>query len=117
MKEQYEARMLRIYFGESDRWQGRPLQQAIIDTCLELGISGVIIYRGIEGFGSSTRVRRDRVWKLSRDAPMMAAIIETEDKMEKLIPRLENMVGEGLMAISRVEAIRYSRGQAELPAA
>jgi uncharacterized protein len=109
MKEQFEARMLRIYFGEADRWQGRPLHEAILAKCLELGLSGATIFRGIEGYGSSTRVRRDRIWKLSRDAPMMITIVDTEPKIAQLLPHLDAMVGEGLIASSKVDAIRYTR--------
>lgn len=113
MKEQFEARMLRIYFGESDQWRGKPLQEAILSKCQELGMSGAIVYRGIEGYGSSTRVRHASHWKLSRDAPMMVTVIETEEQIARLLPHLEAMVGEGLIAVSPVEVTRYTRAAKE----
>jgi uncharacterized protein len=109
MREQFEARMLRLHFGESDQWQGKPLYEAILAKCHELGLAGAVVYRGIEGYGTSTRVRRVSLWKLSRDAPIMISIIDTEDQIAKLLPHLDAMVGEGLIASSKVEVIRYTR--------
>ena len=113
MKEQFEARMLRIHLGESDRWQGKPLHEAIVAKCLELGIAGAIVYRGIEGYGASTRIRHSSHWKFSRDAPIKLSIIDTEEQIQKLLPHLDEMVAEGLIAISRVEVIRYFRATAK----
>jgi hypothetical protein len=109
MKEQYDASMLRIHFGESDKWQGKPLHEAILDKCRELGMAGAIVYRGIEGYGTSTRIRQASLWKFSRDAPIMLSIIDTEEQIGKLIPHLDEMIEEGLVAMSRVEVIRYHR--------
>ncbi|MGC9224236.1 MAG: DUF190 domain-containing protein [Terracidiphilus sp.] len=113
MKEQFEARMLRIHLGESDQWQGKPLHEAIVAKCLELGIAGAIVYRGIEGYGASTRIRHSSHWTFSRDAPIKLSIIDTEEQIQKLIPHLDEMVAEGLIAISRVEVIRYFRATAK----
>ena len=109
MKEEFEARMLRIYFGEADRWMGKPLHEAIVAKCRELGVASAIAYRGIEGYGSSTRIHRASPWKLSRDAPMMVSVIDTEEQIARLAPHLDAMVGEGLIVTSKVDAIRYSR--------
>lgn len=109
MKEQFQARMLRIHFGEGDKWQGRPLYEAIVAKCKELGMAGAIVYRGIEGYGSSTRIHHASHWTFSRDAPIMLSIIDTEEQLGKLIPHLDAMVEEGLIAISSVEVIRYSK--------
>lgn len=116
MKEQFEARMLRIHFGQADKWQGKPLHEAIVAKCMELGIAGATVFQGIEGFGASTRIRHASHWKLSRDAPIMLSIIDTEDQINRLIPHLDAMVEEGLVAISRVQVIRYSRDATKAPA-
>ena len=113
MKEQFEGRLLRIYFGESDRWQGKPLHEAIVTKCYELGMANAIVYRGIEGYGSSTRIHRPSPWKFSRDAPMMVTVIDREDQIAKLIPHLDAMVGEGLIVQSKVDVTRYARTEAE----
>jgi PII-like signaling protein len=109
MKEQFEARMLRIHFGEGDKWQGKPLHEAIVAKCQELGMAGAIVYRGIEGYGTSTRIHHASHWKFSKDAPIMVSIIDREDQINKLLPHLDAMVEEGLIAMSRVEVIRFSR--------
>lgn len=109
MKEQFEASMLRIHFGEGDKWHGKPLHEAIVAKCQELGLAGAIVYRGIEGYGTSTRIRHSSHWTLSKDAPIMLSIIDREEQINKLIPHLDTMVEEGLIAMSRVEVIRYSR--------
>lgn len=115
MKEQFQAHMLRIHFGEADRWRGAPLHEAIMAKCQELGMAGAIVYRGIEGYGSSTRIRHASHWKFSRDAPMMLSVIDKEEQIAKLIPHLDEMIEEGLVAMSRVEVIRYSRAAGEGP--
>lgn len=113
MKEQFEARMLRIFFGEADRWMGKPLHEAILAKCQELGMESAVVYRGIEGYGSSTRIHRSSPWKLSRDAPMMVSVIDTEEQTARLIPHLDAMVGEGLIVESKVDAIRYTRAETQ----
>lgn len=109
MKEQFSALMLRIHFGEEDRWQGKPLHEAIVAKCRELGIAEVVVYRGIEGYGSASRIRRSGHWGFSKDAPIQVSIIDTEEKITTLIPFLDNMVEEGLVAASPVQVVRYSR--------
>jgi PII-like signaling protein len=109
MKEQFSARMLRIHFGEDDRWQGKPLHEAIVARCKELGIAEVIVFRGIDGYGSGTRIRRSHHWSFSKDAPIQMSIIDTEERIAALVPFLDEMVEEGLAATSRVEVIRYSQ--------
>ncbi|MGA9667912.1 MAG: DUF190 domain-containing protein [Terracidiphilus sp.] len=115
MKEQFQACMLRVHFGESDKWQGKPLHEAIVAKCRELEIAGVMVYRGVEGYGSSTRIRHASHWTFSKDAPIMLSIIDTEEQIEKLIPHLDAMVNEGLVAMSRVEVIRYTRNGSVTP--
>jgi PII-like signaling protein len=107
MKEQYQARMVRIHFGERDKWQGRPLHEAIVAKCIELGISGATVYRGIEGYGASTRIHHASHWTFSKDAPIMLTIIDSREQIEMLIPHLDEMVEEGLIVLSDVEVIRY----------
>lgn len=109
MKEQFQARMLCIYFGEDDKWQGKPLHEAIVAKCVELEIAGATVYRGIEGYGASTRIHHASHWSFSKDAPIMMTIIDSEAQIAKLIPHLDVMVEEGLIASTSVEAIRYSK--------
>ena len=99
--------MLRIHFGEDDRWQGKPLHEAIVAKCRELDIAEAIVFRGIEGYGAGSRIRRSG--HFSKDAPIQLSIIDTEEQIAKLLPFLDAMVEEGVVASSTVEAIRYTR--------
>ncbi len=109
MRETFAARMVRIHFGEDDRWQGKPLHEAIVAQCKTLGVAEVIVFRGIEGYGSGSRIRRSGHWTFSKDAPIQLSIIDTEEQIARLLPFLDKMVEEGLVATSTVEVIRYSR--------
>lgn len=107
MKLEGKAKMLRIHFGEDDKWHGKPLYQAIVEKCRELDIAGATVYRGIEGYGASTLIHRPHLLSFSSDAPIMVSIIDTDESIRKLIPTLDRMVDEGLIAISDVEVIKY----------
>ena len=107
MKLEGKAKMLRLYFGEDDKRGGKPLYRAIVEKCRELDIAGATVYRGIEGYGASTFIRRRHLLSFSFDAPIMVSIVDSEEKIQKLIPALEEMVDEGLIAVSDVEVIKY----------
>jgi len=100
--------MLRIHFGEDDKWKGKPLYRAIVEKCRELDIAGATVLRGIEGYGASTLIRRPHLLSFSHDAPVMVSVIDSEDKIQKLLPFLDEVVAEGLIATSEVEVIKYS---------
>jgi len=111
MKEEFSARLLRIHFGEDDKWRGKPLHEAILTRCSELGIAEAIVFRGIEGYGSGSRIRRSGHWNFSKDAPVQLSIIDTEEQIARLIPFLDEAVEEGVVASSSVQAIRYTRSK------
>ena len=107
MKLEGQAKMLRIYFGENDKWHDKPLYRAIVEKCRELDIAGATVFRGVEGYGASTLIRRAHLLSLSSDAPIMVSVIDTEEKIAQLIPFLDQVVDQGLIAISPVEVIKY----------
>jgi len=107
MKLEGKATMLRIHFGESDRWKDQPLYRAIVEKCRELDLAGATVFRGVEGYGASTLIRRSHLLSFSSDAPIMVSVIDAEDKVQKLLPFLDEMVAQGLVAISPVEVIKY----------
>ena len=107
MKLEGRAKMLRIHFGEDDKWQDKPLYQAIVEKCRALDIAGATVFRGIEGYGASTLIRRPHLLSWSKDLPVMVTVIDAEEKVRQLLPLLDEMVGEGLIAMSDVEVIRY----------
>jgi uncharacterized protein len=108
MKKEFAGRMLRIHFGEDDKWHGKPLYEAILAKCEELGIVEAIVFRGIEGYGSGSRIRRSGHWNFSKDAPIQLSIVDTEEQIGRLIPFLDSVVEEGVVASSTVTALRYT---------
>ncbi len=106
MKLEGKAKMLRIHFGEDDKWHGKPLYEAIVAKCRELDIAGATVFRGIEGYGASTLIHKKHLLR-SSDRPIMVSVIDIEQNINKLLPALDEMVHEGLIAMSEVEVIRY----------
>jgi uncharacterized protein len=106
MKLEGKAKMLRIHFGEDDKWHDKTLYEAIVAKCRELDIAGASVFRGIEGYGASTLIRKRHLLR-SSDRPIMISVIDTEEKIKTLLPALDKMVDEGLIAMSEVEVIRY----------
>jgi PII-like signaling protein len=107
MKLEGNAKMLRIHFGEDDKWHGKPLYEAIVMRCRELDIAGATVFRGIEGYGASSLIHKQHLLRRSSDAPIMISVVDTEEKIRNLLPALHEMVDEGLIAMSDVEVIRY----------
>jgi len=107
MKLAGKAQMLRIYFGEDDKWKGKLLYRAIVEKCRELDIAGATVLRGIAGYGASTLIHRSHLLSLSHDAPVMVSVIDSAENIQKLIPFLDEVVDEGLIATSEVEVIKY----------
>ena len=106
------ARMMRIHFGEDDRWEGKPLYEAIVEEARRHDLAGATAYRGIEGYGASTRIHRKHAFT-SSDLPIMVAIVDTEENIARFLPTVERMVRDGgLIAISDVEVIRYTHRDA-----
>jgi PII-like signaling protein len=105
------AKMIRIHFGEDDRWEGKPLYEAIVQEARRQDLAGATVYRGIEGYGASSRIHRKHLLT-SSDLPIMVCVIDEMSKIEAFLPALEHMVGEGLIAISDVEVIRYTHRDA-----
>jgi uncharacterized protein len=112
MKLEGKAKMLRVHFGEEDKWHDRPLYEAIVEKCREMDIAGATVFRGIEGYGASTLIHRPHLFRSGSDLPIMVAIVDTEEKLKKLFPALDEMVDEGLIAMSEVEVIRYVHQEA-----
>ncbi len=115
MRLEGKAKMLRIHFGEDDQWQGRPLYEAIVERCRKLDIAGATVYRGILGYGGSTRIRKSHLLQFSPDAPILVQIIDTYENIQRLIPALDEMVSEGLIAVSDVEVIKYVHQHGQHP--
>lgn len=110
------AKMICVHFGEDDRWQDKPLYQAIVEAARREDLAGATVYRGIEGYGASSRIHRKHLLT-SSDLPVMVCIIDEAEKIQRFLPILEGMVSEGLIAMSDVDVIRYTRREAKQPPA
>ena len=102
-----EGKLVRLFVGESDLWQGKPLYQAIVRRVREEGLAGATVLRGIEGFGASSHLHTSRLLELSRDLPIVIEIVDTEEKIDAILPTLDEMVGDGLVTVERVHVIAY----------
>jgi uncharacterized protein len=107
MKLEGEAKLLRIFIGESDKWHGRPLYEAIVLTARELHLAGATVLRGPMGFGKNSRLHTAKVLRLSEDLPMVIEIVDTEEKINTLLPHIDAMVAEGLVTLETVHVINY----------
>ena len=110
MKIEGEAQLLRIFIGESDRWHGAPLYEAIVAKARELGLAGATVLRGITGFGAHSLVHTTKILRLSQDLPIVVEIVDRPERIEALLPYLDEMVAEGLMTIEKVHVVAYRSG-------
>jgi len=108
MKISGEAKLVRIFIGESDRWHGVPLYEAIVRKVREMGLAGATVIRGVEGFGANSRIHTAKILRLSEDLPVLIEIVDKEERIADILPVLDEMIGEGLITIERVEVIKYT---------
>lgn len=107
MKLEGEGKLLRIFIGESDRWEGQPLYEVIVRRIREAGGAGATVLRGIEGFGAHSRIHTARILRLSEDLPIVIEVVDRADRIEALLPILDEMIQEGLVTIERVVILKY----------
>jgi PII-like signaling protein len=107
MKSEGEGRLLRIYVSESDRWEGRPLYEALVRAAREHGLSGATALRGIEGFGAKSRIHTVKVAHLSEALPIVVEIADRADRIAEFLPTLDKMVGEGMVTLENVKIVLY----------
>jgi PII-like signaling protein len=105
-----DALLLRIFIGESDRWQHQPLYEAIVMKAREMHLAGATVLRGPMGFGAASRIHTAKILRLSMDLPMVIEIADTEEKVKSLLPHLDEMMGGGLVTMEKIRVIRYSHG-------
>lgn len=99
--------LLRIFIGESDHWHGTPLYEAIVLKARELHLAGATVLRGPMGFGAHSRIHTTKLLRLSEDLPIVIEIVDTQQKIDELLPHVEQMVHEGLITLEDVRVIKY----------
>lgn len=106
-----ERTLMRIHIGESDKWEGKPLYQALVELFRREHFSGATVLRGVGGYGSSSRYHTDKILRLSQDLPIVIEVIEYSERIERILPTLDSMVGGGLITLEKVRVILYRPSQ------
>jgi len=102
-----ERTLMRIHIGESDKWRGKPLHEAIVELLRKEKFSGTTVLRGVGGFGSSSVYHTDKILRLSQDLPMVVEVVESTERIEQILPQLDEMVEGGLITLEKVRVILY----------
>ncbi len=107
MRTVKKAKLLRLHFGESDLYNGKPLYEAIVNRCKELNIAGATVFRGLEGYGETAEIHRHHLIK--KDQPIVVTIVDTQENLARLIPEVEEMMDTGMIATSDVDYMRIEK--------
>ena len=102
-----ERTLMRIHIGESDKWHGKPLYEAIVQLLRKEGFSGVTVLRGVAGYGGSSIYHTDKLLRLSQDLPIILEVIEAQERIDQILPQLDDMVDGGLITLEKVRVILY----------
>lgn len=108
LKREGQAKLMRIFVGENDKWRDKPLHKALVESMRANDIAGVTVYQGILGYGANRRIHKDSALHLSHDRPMMLTVVDDEAKLRSFFPVLDEMVQQGLVVLSDVDVIKYS---------
>jgi PII-like signaling protein len=114
-----DAVLLRIFFGENDKFGHAPLYEAIVLKAREMHLAGVTVLRGHLGFGHSSRIHTTKILRLSQDLPVVVEIVDAQEKIDAFLPVLDGMMSSGLVTLEKVQVLQYGpqNGQAGTPAA
>lgn len=114
MKLSEHGQLLRVFIGESDGWHGQPLYRAIVVKARELGLAGATVLRGPMGFGANSRMHTAKLLELSTDLPVVIEIVDSPEKIQSLLPFLDEAVTEGLITIEDVKVLKYRHNEGQL---
>lgn len=107
MRLEGEGKLLRIFVGESDRWHGKPLYEEIVRLARAQGMAGATVLRGLEGFGADSHLHTTRILRLSEDLPIVIEMVDTEERIDAILPLIDPMIGEGMVTVERVHIVSY----------
>src|SRR5438552_2175306 len=110
MQIPHDAVLLRIFFGEDDKYRGLPLHEAIVLKAREMHLAGATVLRGHVGFGHSARIHTTKILRLSQDLPIVLEIVDSEESIGRFLPVLDDMMGSGLVTIEKVKVLQYGTG-------
>jgi PII-like signaling protein len=115
MEIPHESLLLRVFIGESDRFEGKPLYEAIVLKAREQHLAGATVIRGAMGFGRSSRIHTSKILRLSYDLPLVIEIVDSEEKINAFLPILDAMVGGGLVTVEKARVVFYRTGKESAP--
>ena len=115
MKIPENGKLLRIFIGEADKWKGEPLYEAIIHLAKKEGMAGATAIKGFIGFGCKSHMHTAKLLRLSEDLPIVVEMVDSEEKINRFLPHLDEMVKEGLITLERVNVIMYRADHVEKP--
>ena len=107
MKIPAEGMLLRVFIGESDKHNGRPLYEVIVGEARRQGLAGATVWKGFMGFGAHSRMHTAKILELSQDLPIVIEIVDAEEKIEAFLPVLDSLVDEGLVTVEPARIILY----------
>jgi PII-like signaling protein len=107
MKQPLEGLLVRIYLGESDHYEGRPVYERIVQEAHALGLAGATVLRGMMGYGAGSRIHTTKVLRLAEELPVVVEVVDTEDNIQRLLPFLDRAVEEGLVTMEKVRILKY----------
>jgi len=107
MKISEEGQLLRVFVGESDKWEGKPLYEALVLKARDMGLAGATMLRGLMGYGAASRVHTAKILRLSEDLPVIVEIVDSQEKIASFLPTIDEMVQEGLVTLEKVQIILY----------
>jgi hypothetical protein len=102
-----DATLLRLFVGESDKCDGRPLYEIIVERARERGLAGATVLRGVLGYGANSRIHTSKILRLSEDLPMVVEIVDEQEKIEAFLTEIDELIDEGLATLERAEVILY----------
>lgn len=108
-----EQTLVRIFFGESDKWHHQPLDRALLERLRREGFAGATVFRGLAGFGAASVIHTAHLVDLSGDLPVLIEVVDDDEHIQKLLPILDEMITQGaLVTMEKVRVIRYAAGRA-----
>jgi PII-like signaling protein len=108
-----DAVLLRIFLGESDRWEHKPLYEALVLKAREAHLAGATVLRGPMGFGKASRLHTAKILRLSMDLPLVIEIVDSEEKINSFLPTIDKMIGGGLVTLENVKVLHYRSGNGD----
>lgn len=112
-----EQMLMRVFIGQTDRWEGKPLYSALLRLFRSRGLAGATVIQGVAGFGPDSILHEAHLLRLSQDLPVVIEVVDTQDRIEAVLPEVDRMMQGGLITMEKVRVVHYERGASDPPRA